>query len=318
MTKIDSSKPKLTTNFKTKSGIPITLGTGTGTKWKDLKRSDPQNQDGLDAIVQSLVDALESGYNHIDTAEAYTTHPEVARAIAQTGKNREDLWITTKYSPGSKNFPPSSKGPLDFLDKALKELETEYIDLLLIHHPFLTPDHSVGYTIETAWQELEEAKKSGKVREIGVSNFRKIDLEKIAKISTITPAVNQIEFHAYLQDQSPDIVKYSQDNGILIEAFGPLSPIFRIKDEKTGEEITDHPLTKVLPELSTKYNKTDAQILLRYTLQKGILPITTSSKKDRIQQTLQVYEFELDQEDFDRIDQEGAKFHNRAYFNGAF
>lgn len=318
------SKPvELVRTFTTKSGKPLLLGTGSGTKWKDLKFAKKKEDPSI-TIVQEVVEpvklALDSGFYHIDTAEVYSTHPEVAEAIKQAGAKREDLWITTKYSPGFLKFKAQSQNPTEFIDRALEELNTDYIDLFLIHSPFFGDDISFGQTIESAWEHLIAAKKAGKVREIGVSNFAIPHLKKTFKAAgnnpEFYPVVNQIEFHPYLQNQSKGIYKFAQDNRILLEAYGPLTPIFRInKDEK---EVADHPLTTLLPQLSAKYGRTEAQILLRYTLQKGILPITTSSNPERVKQSLEIYEFALDDEDIAEIDKAGASFHYRAFFDFYF
>lgn len=301
---------QLSPSLSTKSGLPLRIGTGTGTKWKDLKRNDISN---ANSIVEALKIALDLGFNHIDTAEAYTTQPEVAAAIKQSGKNRHDLWLTTKYSPGGNSyFKKEATGPGHFVDLALKELDTDYIDLVLLHHPFFDKDPS--HTLESAWKELIVAQVQGKVRYIGASNFAVSHLQAVIDVSNAPqhyPVFNQIEFHPYLQNQSPDVVKFCQDNNILVEAYGPLSPLFRVK--KDGKEVDDHPLTKLLPELAAKYNRTPAQILLRYTLDKGILPVTTSSKPDRIKESLEIYEFALDPEDVKKIDVVGESFPYRGF-----
>ncbi|KAK6460174.1 Aldo/keto reductase [Scheffersomyces coipomensis] len=308
-------------NFTTKSGKAITLGTGTGTKWQWLKKGRPEDEQHTlhQDLVDQLVLALENGYNHIDTAEVYTTHPEVAAAVKQSGIKREDVFITTKYNPGFRTFVAASKSPTEFIDIALKELQTDYVDLFLIHSPFFGEVISHGQTIESAWKELIDAKKSGKVREIGVSNFAVPHIEKAIKVSEskeYQPKVNQIEFHPYLQNQTKDILKFAKENDILIEAYGPLTPLFRIK--KDGKEVDDHPLKPVLAKLSEKYGKTDSQILLRYTLQKGILPITTSSKVERIRQSLDIYNFEISKEDVEEIESVGASYPFRGFFDEEF
>jgi 2-dehydropantolactone reductase len=309
--------PKLTKTFLTKSGKNITFGTGTGTKWQWLKkgRSDDQQKELHQELVDQLLMVLQNGYNHIDTAEIYTTHPEVAAAVKSSGIPRQDLWIATKYNPGFGTMKATSKTAGEFIDRALTELETDYIDLLLIHSPFFSGDISYNQTIESAWRDLVQAKKDGKVRHIGVSNFARAHLEQTFKISAESdyPEVNQIEFHPYLQNQTTDIVKYCQDHNILVQAFGPLTPLFRINKE--GQEAVEHPLPEVLKELAAKYNKTDAQILLRYTLQKGIMPITTSSKPQRVKESLEVYGFELEDEDVEKINKVGSTFFFRGFFD---
>lgn len=309
------------TKLTTKSGKEVRLGTGSGTKWQKTKKGRPASE--KDTLVHELVDYLkesvDNGFRHIDTAEIYTTHPEVAVALSQMDVPREDLFITTKYNPGVPHQHSPHKSGAESVDAALAELGVDYIDLFLIHFPFFNPECSHGQTLEKVWSDLVEAKKAGKVRYIGGSNFAVEHLETLQKISgdpEYYPSVNQIEFHPYLQDQSAGVREFAKKHNILLEAYGPLSPLFRI--EKDGQTVEDHPLVTVLPKLEEKYGKTEAQILLRYTLQKGLLPITTSSKPERQREALAVYNFKLDDEDVQLIDEEGAKFHFRGFFLGYF
>lgn len=310
------------TKLTTKSGNPVALGTGTGTKWQIAKKSrDAALKDTvLEEMVDYLVESVKNGYRHIDTAEIYTTHPEVARGIAQCGVPREDLFIATKYNPGITGQPSPNVTGAKSVDAALKDLDLQYIDLFLIHFPFFGMDPNNKETLESVWADLIEAKKAGKVRYIGVSNFAIEHLERCFKVAggdkEYYPQVNQIEFHPYLQNQSEGIIDFCKSHDILVEAYGPLSPLFRI--EKDGEETKDHPLKTLLPKLVEKYGKTDSQILLRYTLQKGLLPITTSSQSQRQREALDVYNFQLDDEDVEKISAEGAKFHLRNFFKEQF
>lgn len=305
----------------TKSGNLVKLGTGTGTKWQHIKKGRGEAEKGtiLHELVDYLALSIKHGFRHIDTAEIYTTHPEVAQAIAKCGVPREDLFITTKYNPGIKNQKAFHKSARDGIDAALAELGLKYLDLYLIHFPFFTEESSHGQTLETLWKDIVQAKKDGKVRYIGVSNFSMEHIEKIkaaAGSKEFYPQVNQIEFHPYLQNQSKGIYQYCKENDILIEAYGPLSPLFRMT--KDGKDIENHPLKAVIPELAKKYDKTDAQILLRYTLQKGILPVTTSSQPQRQREALAVYDFSLDDSDVKLIDDKGASFYFRGFFEGLF
>lgn len=315
---VDIPGPKLTT----KSGKEVKIGTGSGTKWQHIKKGrDASLQDTLvTEMVDYLVEAIHNGFRHIDTAEIYTTHPEVAAAIAKSGVPREDLFVATKYNPGIDHKPAAYESALEWIDAALKDLGLEYLDSALIHFPFFQPQFSKGQTIELVWSDLIAAKKAGKVRYIGVSNFAEEHLKRLFEVAggdkEFYPAVNQIEFHPYLQNQSPGIVKFCHDNNILIEAYGPLSPLFRIV--KDGENVKDHPLASVLPKLAEKYSRNESQILLRYTLQKGILPITTSSKSERQKEALAVYDFALSDEDVASIDQKGSEFEFRGFFIGLF
>lgn len=317
MTQVDPSTVKLTRNFTTKSGKPITLGTGTGTKWQWSKKS--RSEDVRDSIHQDLVDqlllALKADFNHLDTAEFYSTQPEIGAAIKQSNIPREDIFVTTKYNPGFGDNYALTNGPSESIDIALKQIDTDYIDLFLIHSPFFTEPAAKGQTLESAWKEIVQAKKKGKVRHIGVSNFTVDHLKTIfASVDSKGeyPEVNQIEFHPYLQDQTAGISKFSRDHDIQLEAYAPLSAISRV--EKDGESI-DHPLKTLLPKLEEKYGKTLGQILLRYTLQKDYIPITTSANEERIKQAIDVYNFELKDEDVALIDSEGAKYHHRGFFD---
>lgn len=314
---IEIPGPKLTT----KSGKEVQLGTGSGTKWQKLKKGrDAELKDTLvTEMVDYLVEAIHNGFRHLDTAEVYTTHPEVAAAIAKSGVPREDLFVATKYNPGVEQAPAKFDSAAAWIDAALEALGLDYLDSVLIHYPFFLPQWSKGQTIELVWEGFIEAKKAGKVRYIGVSNFTVEHLKRLFAVAgdkEYYPVINQIEFHPYLQNQSPDIVKFSHENGILVEAYGPLSPLFRIVKE--GDDVKDHPLTSVLPELAAKYGRSESQILLRYTLQKGILPITTSSKSERQKEALAVYDFELSDEDVALIDKKGSEFDFRGFFLGFF
>ena len=312
MTKADIEPVDSAKNFSTVSGRPLVIGTGTGTKWQWLKKDRPieERNKPIQELIDQLLLALNNGYYHIDTAEIYTTHPEVAEAVKQSGIKREDLWITSKYNP----YRPLTAA--EAIKSTLAELQTDYLDLYLIHTPFF--ENEASYSIEMAWKEIIEAKKQGKIRYIGVSNFSISDLERLFKEfePEFHPVVNQIDFHAYLQNQRDGITDYCKKHNILLEAYGPLTPLFRIQ---SGEaDAAGDPLRNILPALSDKYQKTDSQILLRYALQRGYLPITTSSKIQRIKETLAIYEFELSADDVALIDQKGSTFHFRGFFNSNF
>lgn len=310
--------PQLTT----KSGKPVRIGTGSGTKWQKIKKARDISQRGvlLDELVENLTTSIKTGFRHLDTAEIYTTHPEIAEALRLTDVPREDLFICTKYNPGVEFQHALYKSGKEAVDTALQELGVDYIDSFLIHFPFFNPEYSHGQSIQTVWRDLMEAKKKGKVRYIGVSNFAIEHLKIIFDVAQgdvqYYPQINQIEFHPYLQDQSAGIRDFCREHNILLEAYGPLSPLFRIvKDEKI---IEDHPLTIALPQLATKYGRTEAQILLRYTVAKGLLPVTTSSKVERQKEALAIYDFELEESDVSLIDRAGSEFHFRGFFHGHF
>lgn len=297
----------------------LRMGTGSGTKWQWLKkgRSSEEKATLHTELVDNLVRTINCGFRHLDTAEIYTTQPEVAAAVKQSGVPREDLWITTKYFPTVGYQPAFTSGPKEFLNKALVELETDYIDLFLIHHPFVVPGGKYYLSLGDLWKQMIELKEEGKVREIGVSNFAVPHLKEIfaaAGSEENYPVVNQIEFHPFLQNQSKGIADFCQQHNILIEAYGPLSPLFRA--EEVNRDVRT--FLSLVAELSQKYNKTDAQILLRYTIDKGLLPITTSSNEERIKQSLEVYNFKLKSDDVKRIDELGSKYKYRKFFDSEY
>nr|4H8N_A Chain A, Conjugated polyketone reductase C2 [Candida parapsilosis]4H8N_B Chain B, Conjugated polyketone reductase C2 [Candida parapsilosis] len=294
--------------FRTKSGKEISIALGTGTKWKQAQTINDVSTE----LVDNILLGLKLGFRHIDTAEAYNTQKEVGEALKRTDVPREDIWVTTKYSPGWGSIKAYSKSPSDSIDKALAQLGVDYVDLFLIHSPFFTTEQTHGYTLEQAWEALVEAKKAGKVREIGISNAAIPHLEKLFAASPSPeyyPVVNQIEFHPFLQNQSKNIVRFCQEHGILVEAFSPLAPLARVETNALAE---------TLKRLAEKYKKTEAQVLLRYTLQRGILPVTTSSKESRLKESLNLFDFELTDEEVNEINKIGDANPYRAFFHEQF
>lgn len=261
---------------------------GIGTKWFNSGENiDPE-------VIKSLKNAYDLGFRHFDGAEVYNTERELGEAIK--GKKREDLFITTKLKPSSGNDVQAH------FDESLKKIGVEYVDLYLIHAPFKAD-------IIRQWTEVEKIYESGRAKSIGVSNFRVSDLKAILQIAKIKPSVNQIEYHAYLQNQSPGIYDFAREKGILLAAYGPLTPIVRAKGEG--------PIDELLRELSVKYGKNAGQILLRWVYERGVLPITTSAKPDHITEALDVFTFELEKEDHEKITKTGGSFHYRAFWKDA-
>ncbi|GME83938.1 unnamed protein product [Ambrosiozyma monospora] len=187
----------------------------------------------------------------------------------------------------------------------------EYLDLYLIHSPFFHPEISY-ITVEEAWRQMEKLVEEGKAKNIGVSNFNKEMLEKILKVAKIKPQVNQIEFHLYLQNQSPGIVEFCQKNDILVEAFSPLTPILPHKITDGG------PVDDLVERLIKKYGVTKSQLILRWVYQSGVLPITTSSNRDRLKEALGMFDFTIDKDDFSELTELGTTFHYRGLFHEYF
>ncbi|KAK9369454.1 NADP-dependent oxidoreductase domain-containing protein [Lipomyces kononenkoae] len=275
--------------------IPVP-GFGTGTKW--YKPGDPNIDRN---VVNALVSAIKLGYRHIDGAEVYGTEGEIGVAIKESGIARDQLFVTGKILPKIGN-------PRAALEETLKLMQLEYVDLYLIHAPFVS-EKSHGISIEKAWEVLSELKSEGKIREIGVSNFSIADLERL-KDAKEKVAVNQIEFNPYLQNQTPGIVEYCQKNGIIVEAYSPLGPLFPAA--KGG------PLDPVVNKLATKYARDAGQIILKWVVQRGVVPITTSAKEERQKSNLDLDGFELTAEEVKEIDAAGSKKHFRSYWTDKY
>ncbi|WP_413627741.1 aldo/keto reductase [Fructilactobacillus vespulae] len=228
------------------------------------------------AVVQK---ALKAGYRSIDTAKKYGNEPGVGvglkAGLAENNLSRADVFLTTKVFIGDAGY----ESTLAAFDKQLEDLQTEYVDLLLIHWPV------PGKYIET-WKALEEIYKAGKARAIGVSNFDIEKLTNLFKHSSIKPAVNQMEFNPLQQET--DIKNFCDANGIQLEAWGPLGHGSSLK----------HP---VIEELAAKYHRSAAQIIIRWELQRGVVTIPKSNHQEYIESNFQVFDFQITPEDVEKI-----------------
>lgn len=285
--------------------IPAVAIVGTGTRWY-------KQEETADNFSQELVDQLKyaltlPGIVHLDAAEVYRTYPEFSEALKQTSKPREEIFITDKYSTQLK----VTKDPIEGLETSLKRNNLEYVDLYLLHSPFISKEKN-GFMLEEAWQQMEQLYKEGKAKNIGVSNFSVDDLQQLMATAKILPQVNQIEHNAFLLNQTPGIVKFCQDHKILLEAYSPLGP-FQKKSE-TNAEFYDY-----IKSLADKYGKTEAQVLLRWVTDNGILPVTTSSKKERIESAQNLFTFDLTEEEVEKITDLGRKNKaQRLYWNAEY
>lgn len=214
---------------------------------------------------------MKTGYRHIDTAQAYDNEQYLGEAIRDTGSKRADLFITTKIKVQNFGQRHLSKS----FEQSLKNLQTDYVDLLLLHFP-------VTILRKKAWLALEEIKNNGGAKSIGVSNFTERHLEDLKNYANIIPAVNQVELHVFLQQ--PELVKYCRKNGIIIEAYSPLAH-GKIMDDKT--------ITKI----AKKHQKTYAQIMLRWLIEQDLVILPKSVTPSRIKENIEVFDFELDDED---------------------
>ena len=224
--------------------------------------------------------AIASGYRLIDTAAVYQNEESVGHGISDSGISRDELFITTKLwnsDQGAKNVRPA-------LTASLERLGISYVDLYLIHWP--TPSRNLY--VET-WKEFERMKDEGLVRSIGVSNFRVEDLERLRSETGTVPSVNQIELHPYFQQS--ELREYAEKNGITIESWSPIGG-------GKGNLLADDTLAR----LAEKYDKTPAQIVIRWHIQHGLVVIPKSVRSERIEENIDVFDFELTVEDMAVID----------------
>lgn len=280
------------------------IGFGSGTKWRIAKSSGETKGVYIDALADQVTNAIQCGFNHIDTAEAYKTYKEVGTGISNAQVPRKTLWITDKYTPWSWEWRKGS-GPLESLTLSLKEMNLDYVDLYMIHVPNITTK-TAGIDLKEAWLQMEEIYTRKMARNIGVSNFDVESLEYIKSFAKHQPVVNQIEFSAYMQQQSPGILKYCRENNIVVEGYSPLVPLTK---GKPG------PLDEILPGIAAKYGKSQLQVLLRWVTQNGIVVITTTGKKERLNESLNIFDFELSKEDFDQITNVGREKILRNYMH---
>ena len=228
-----------------------------------------------DDAQRVVSDALEVGYRHIDNAAVYQNEEGVGRAIAASGIPRDELFITTKL--WNTDQGRDSAGPA--LQASLERLGLDFVDLYLIHWPAPQRDLYVD-----SWLALESLRDEGLTRSIGVSNFEPEHLERLAEHSSVLPAVNQVELHPALQQRA--LREYHEPRGILTESWGPLGQAKYALDELPG-----------LPELAAKHGKTIAQVVLRWHLQEGLIVFPKTTRRERMVENIDVFDFVLDDAD---------------------
>lgn len=222
---------------------------------------------------QAVKDAVRIGYRHIDTAQAYMNESGVGEGVRACGVNRTDLFVTTKLAAEIKSY----KAAVASIDSSLKTLGLDYIDLMIIHSPYpWTEFRGPNPYFEgnrDAWRALEDAYKAGKLRAIGLSNFEKADIDNILESCSVTPMVNQILAH--ISNTPKDLIHYSQEKGLRVEAYSPFGH---------GEILNNEKIRGV----AKKYGVSVARLCIRYTLQLGLLPLPKTANPDHMKDNADV------------------------------
>ena len=216
--------------------------------------------------------ALEAGYRHIDTAQAYGNEESVGRGLRESGVPCEDVFITTKFYPGSKD-------PVAEARRSLQRLGVDRVDLYIIHWPRGGPTW--------AWQGMEQAKQQGYTRSIGVSNFSVAELDEVIGVATERPVVNQVQFSPF--EYRKALLQACTERDIALEGYSPLG---------TGRHLSD----ETVAEIAERLGRTPAQILIRWSVQRDVIVIPKSAHRNRIEENAQVFDFELSDEDLARLD----------------
>ncbi len=231
--------------------------------------------------ARCVKDAIEAGYRHIDTAQAYQNEEGVGKGIKESGLSREDIYLTTKVMAEHKSYAKAKKS----IDESLKKLGVDYIDLILIHcpQPWILFRSKKRFFKENkeVWKALEDAYFEGKVKAIGVSNFLIDDLENILEDCRVKPMVNQILCH--IGETPTDVIKFCMENDIVVEAYSPIAHGAALKNDEVVK-------------MAEKYNVSVAQLCIKYTLELGLVSIPKASKKEHIIDNMKL-DFNISEDD---------------------
>ena len=233
--------------------------------------------------VEILKTAIEAGYRYFDTASFYQTEEFVGQAIRESGLPREDFFLVSKMWKDEMGYQQTKEA----LEKSLKRLGTDYLDIYLIHWPRPSADCENWKELDLeTWRAMEELQKEGKIRGLGLSNFLPHHIKNILENGTVKPVVNQLELHpGYMQQAA---VQYCKEHGIQMQAWSPIGRRRILED-------------KLILELAGKYQVSPAQLCLRFLLQNDIIPLPKSSSMERMKQNMDLFHFEISEEDVSRL-----------------
>lgn len=276
----------LESKYTFNNGLPIpVLGYGT---WRT-----PEGRE----VEEAVTNALEVGYRFIDTAKIYGNEVGVGKAILASGIPRQEIFLATKLWNEDQGYDST----LNAFDESLGRLGMDYVDLYLVHWPFAAkPAEITGVPPEKrrdTWKAMEEIYASGRARSIGVSNYTIKHLEEMKGYANVMPAVNQVEFNPFVYQK--ELLEYCDANGIRVQAYSPLVH---------GEKLNDPRIAEV----AGKYEKSNAQVLIRWSLQHGCIPIPKSLDRARMKENLDVFNFELSHNDMQLLDSLNEDLHLRA------
>lgn len=226
-----------------------------------------------EAAEKAVSEALKAGYRLIDTAKVYGNERGVGQAIKSSGLAREEMFVTTKLWNDNQGYGTTLKA----IDESLEKLGLDYVDLYLIHWP-------VEGKRQDSWRAMEEIYKSGRAKAVGVSNYTVRHLTELLNANQVVPAVNQVEFHPFIYEEQQELLKFCRNHNIIMEAYSPLA---------SGKRVNDPQITGI----AEHYKKTNAQILLRWAIQQGTVPLPRSTKPEHIKQNLAVFDFEINDAD---------------------
>jgi diketogulonate reductase-like aldo/keto reductase len=228
--------------------------------------------------VETIAFALKNGYRHLDTASLYNNEAEVGEAVRASGLSREDVFVTTKLWNSDHGYDSALRA----FEKSLKLMKFDYVDLYLIHWP-------VPQGRQESWRALEKLYEEGSCKAIGVSNYMVQHIDELNKQANVIPAVNQIELHPFNYAQRKPVIELCQKHNICVECYSPLTKGVRLRDPG-------------IVEFAKRYDRSTAQVLIRWGLQKGFVTIPKSARPERIIENANVFDFSISEEDLTALD----------------